>query len=151
MPGRYSVVGEQGTTTATPGDSALAIEGGADQRPAIYDWTTGFGDDPPADRAIRFQLFRTTTASTGDAVTPEPLDPADPASLATVNSNVSAEGAQTGVALFDQIMNQRATYRWVAAPGGELIIPATALAGITFVAFHASYTGSHEVTAHFID
>ena len=38
-------------------------------------------------------------------------------------------------------VNQRATYRWVAAPGSELLIPATASNGIGVAAKSAAYTG----------
>jgi len=46
-------------------------------------------------------------------------------------------------------VNQRAIFRWIAAPRGELIVPDTANAGIAFVAFHATDTGDVDVTAHF--
>lgn len=150
MPGRYGATGAQDVTTATPGDSALAIEGGTDQRPQIYDWTSGFGGTP-ADNAITLRWQRTSAAATMTAVVSEPLDTADAVSLATVGENVTVEGTLAGIPIFEQIINQRATYRWVAAPGGEIVIPATANAGVSWAAFHASYTGSHEVTAHFVD
>ncbi len=150
MPGRFAVTGSQDAVTATPGDSALAIEGGTDQRPQIYDWTTGFGGTP-GDLAISFRVQRTSAASTGTSVTAEPLDADDPAARATVNEDVTVEGTLAGVAIFEQIINQRATYRWVAAPGGEIVIPATANAGVSFAAFHASYVQEHSVSAHFTD
>ena len=150
MPGRFAATGAQDVTTATPGDSALAIEGGTDQRPQVYDWTSGWGGTP-ADNAITLRFQRTSAAATGTPVTPEPLDPADAASLTTVNENMTVEGTLAGIPLFEQIINQRATYRWVAAPGGEIVIPATANAGVSWAGFHASYALSHEVTAHFVD
>ncbi len=150
MPGRFAVTGAQDVTTASPGDSALTIESGTDQRPQVYDFTSGFGGTP-ADNAIQTLVQRTSAAATGTSVTPESLDPDDAASRATVVEDVTVEGTLAGIPIFDQIINQRATYRWVAAPGGEIVLPALANNGLTFVAFHASYTQSHEVTAHFID
>ena len=150
MPGRYAATGTQTAVTATPGDSALAIEGGADQRPQIYDWTSGFGG-APADNAISLRVQRTSAAATGTPVTAEPLDAADPASRASVNEEITVEGTLAGVAIFEQIMNQRANYRWVAAPGGEIVIPATANAGVSFAAFHGTYTEEHSVSMHYVD
>ena len=150
MPGRFAATGAQDVVTATPGDSALFIEGGTDQRPQIYDWTSGWGGTP-ADNAISLRFQRTSAAATGTSVTPEPLDPADPVSLTTTGEDVTVEGTLAGIPIFEQIINQRATYRWVAAPGGEIVIAATANAGVAWAAFHASYASTHEVTAHFVD
>ncbi len=36
------------------------------------------------------------------------------------------EPTYTGIALLSIPLNQRATFRWVANPGSELVIPATA-------------------------
>lgn len=150
MPGRYAATGAQDVTTATPGDSALAIESGTDQRPQIFDWTSGWGGTP-ADNAIALRVQRTTTAGTGGAVVAEALDPDDPASRATVIENLTVEGTAGGIPIFEQIINQRATYRWVAAPGGEIVLPALASNGLSFASFHASYALSHEITVYFVD
>lgn len=150
MPGRYAATGAQDVTTATPGDSALTIEGGTDQRPQVYDWTSGWGGTP-ADNAITLRFQRTTAAATMTSVVAEALDPDDPASRTTTGENVTVEGTLGGIPIFEQIINQRATYRWVAAPGGEIVIPASADNGLSWASFHASYTGSHEVSANFID
>ena len=151
MPARYSATGAQGTTTATPGDSTLGIGSGTDQRPQLYDWTSGFGGTP-ADNAIQTLLRRMTALGTSTGVVPVSVDNSGVASLTTCGEDHTVEPTYTAASeLFDQIINQRATYRWVAAPGGEIVLPATANAGVGWTAFHASYTGSHEVTAHFVD
>lgn len=151
MPGKYAVTGAQDVTTASPGDSSLGITGGTDQRLQLYDFTSGFGGTP-ADNVIETLLRRYTAEGTASAVTPQALDPADPASRANAVENHTAEPTYTaGSELFHQFINQRATYRWVAAPGGEIVVPASASNGLGFTVIHASYTGSHEVTAHFVD
>ncbi|KKN18836.1 hypothetical protein LCGC14_0951770 [marine sediment metagenome] len=151
MPARYSVTGAQGTTTATPGDSTLGIGSGTDQRPSLYDWTSGFGGTP-ADNVIQVLLRKMTALGTATGVTPVDIDEGGVASLTTCAEDHTVEPTYTAASeLFDQLINQRATYRWVAAPGGEIVLPATAASGVGWTAFHASYTGSHEVSAHFID
>ena len=151
MSAKYSVTGNQDTTTATPGDSTLGIGSGTDQRPELYDWTSSFGGTP-ADNAIQVLLRKMTALGTATSVVPVDIDESGVASLTTCAENHTVEPTYTAATeLFDQILNQRAAYRWVAAPGGGIVLPATANAGVGFAAFHASYTGSHQVTAHFID
>lgn len=114
-------------------------------RPALYDLVVGCAATP-GDQATKYTLQRVTAAGTaGSNPTPSALDPADPASLATVGAGVfSGEPTYTATVqllLFD--LNQRATYRWVAAPGSEVVCPATANAGVGLrsVASTGSYTG----------
>jgi hypothetical protein len=91
----------------------------------------------------------TAVGTEGAGVVPAPID-GDAASILDGAEDHTAEPTYTAATeLLDQIINQRAAFRWVAAPGGALLIPASANNGIGFCAFHASYTGSAEVTAHF--
>lgn len=99
-------------------------------RPKIYDINLGT-DAAPADNALKFQFQRGTTAGTwggagGAAITPQALDSGDPAALATANQGVCSVGPTLTAAAFlwSWAMNQRASIRWVAAPGSELILPA---------------------------
>lgn len=144
----YAATGQDAAVAASPGTTALGITGGTTVRASIYDVVVGYGGTP-ADNALRFQAQRITTAGTSTAVTPAPLDSQDPAAVMAAGENHSAEPTYTAATeLIDISLNQRATFRWVAAPGGELVTPATASNGIGFRSFHASYTGSSEVTAH---
>jgi hypothetical protein len=47
--------------------------------------------------------------------------------------------------------NQRSTQRWVASPGGELILPATAANGAGLQTIHASYTGNVDGTMYYAE
>jgi len=109
------------------------IVGAATIRPKIYDLVIG-SSSTPADQAAQMKLARSSTASTGGtAVTPSPIDPGDPASLASAMVAPSMSAPTLGVTLLQWAQNQRATFRWVAAPGKELVIPATANNGITLL------------------
>lgn len=98
------------------------------RRIRLYDLMFG-SEATPADNVFNVRLTRSTAVSTGTAVTPSPLDPADAAAVALLKENLTAEGA-LGVVLMAFPINQRATFRWIAAPYSELVIPATAAAGI---------------------
>jgi len=112
--------------------SVLSVLGGATlpRRTKLYD--VMFGTiGTPADQTYEFDISRQTAAGTGSATTPVPLDPADAASVATSMSNYTAEGTITATSsVFYLGINQRASYRWVAAPGSELVTPATTAAGL---------------------
>ncbi|MBA2706340.1 MAG: hypothetical protein H0U59_00865 [Gemmatimonadaceae bacterium] len=148
MAKRYASTGQDAACAASPGTTALTVVSAATVRPELYDVVTGYSGTP-ADNALRFQLMRFTAAGTVTAVVAIALDPADPAALATSGENASVEPTYTAASeLLDIALNQRATFRWVAAPNGELVAPATAANGIGSRSFHASYTGANEVTFH---
>jgi hypothetical protein len=48
-------------------------------------------------------------------------------------------------------LNHRATYRWVAAPGGEIILPADATAGAGIFSSHASATTLFRAVAMWVE
>jgi hypothetical protein len=48
-------------------------------------------------------------------------------------------------------MNQRATHRWVAYPGQELVIPATTAAGLAFRVKSPGYTGTAVAQLEFVE
>jgi hypothetical protein len=150
MAGKFSTTGQENAVTASL-TTVLDVVAATTVRPRIYDFTISCGGTP-ADNAIRWAVMRHTTANTGTSVTPTALDPADPAAVATSLENCSAEGTYTsGSELFDQTVNQRAAYRWVAAPDGELIVPASANNGVGIRVSHASYTGTADATIHFME
>lgn len=104
-------------------------------RPKIYDFVIG-SPSTPTDYAASWLLRRSTTASTGGtAVVPAAIDPADPVCLTTamIAPSMSAPTLTAAMTLLQFALNQRATFRWVAAPGKELIAPATANNGIVLM------------------
>lgn len=145
---KYAVVG---TGTVGTNKSIVAVTSAATVRPALYDLVLGCGATP-ADLAGRFILGRYTAAGTATAVTPLPIDPGDPAALAAGASNHSAEPTYTAGGIGLQFgLNQRATFRWVASPGGEFMAPATAANG--FGLYSSSHGGTPicEGTMHYIE
>ena len=95
-----------------------------------YDFTLG-SEASPADNAFKWIIQRCTAAGTSTAVTPQSLDPADAATESDAGENHSVEPTYTANAILHSIpINQRATYRWVATPGYELVYPATASNGL---------------------
>jgi hypothetical protein len=113
----------------------------APRRNKIYDVLIGT-NGTPADNFMEFEIARVTTASTSTTVTPPPLDPADAGAVSTVTVNSSTSGTISVPDLFYVGINQRASYRWVAAPGSELVAPATSSAGFQLRCRSAAYTGT---------
>lgn len=116
-----------GTDTNTANTTQVELRSATTIRPFVYDLLVS-SNATPADNSGEYALRRTTTAGTaGSTFTPVALDPGDPASLATFNVNHSAEPTYTANSdLLHFATNQRATFRWVAAPDGEIILPAAA-------------------------
>lgn len=88
-------------------------------------------DGTPGDTAVRYVFQRCTALGTSTAVTPQALDPADVACNAASGQNHTVEPTYTAGAILLTIpFNQRSTVRWFAAPGEELVCPATASNGV---------------------
>lgn len=122
------------------------------QRASIYDLIVG-SVASPADQACKFLLGRTTAVGTeGSGFVPNNLDPAGPAGACDTGIGHSAEPTYTAnktLLLFS--VNQRATFRWVAAPGGELLAAATQNNGIGAKSSSSTSTQAHEMTLYFFE
>lgn len=117
----------------------------------IYDIMFG-ADGTPADNVLTFKVDRQTTVGTGTAAAPAPLEVGDAAALLVGTANHTIEPTVTAATQIIELpMNQRASYRWAAAPGGEIVIPATNVAGIGLRAKSPAYTGTVGGSAHFYE
>lgn len=123
--------------TATAATTAL-------RRGKIYD--VMFGTlGTPADLTYQFDISRATALGTGTTVTALPLDPADgvASTVGTANNPNGTPPTITATSsLFNLGINQRASYRWVAAPGSEMVWPATNLSGLSLRTLSASGTAT---------
>ena len=137
---RYSASGSQNLASSAITALTIAAQSTA-HRNIIYDITIG-NVGAPADLVTLHTIQRITAVGTaGSAVTPSLFDLADRASQSAVGENHSSEPTYTSATELMEIpLNHRATFRWVAAPGGELITPATNNSGIGAKALHASAT-----------
>ena len=116
--------------TNTVNTTLGAINGVTTVRPKIYDFIIG-SSAAPADNAAKYVLQRFTALGTSTAVTPVALDPGDPAALAAAGQAHTVEPTYTASAICLQVaFNQRATWRWVAAPGSEIVLPANTTNGV---------------------
>lgn len=122
----YTVNGPSATGTASK--TAVTIIAASTVRPRIYEYIVGLTTAPNStDQQLEYAAGRTTTAGTaGSNPTPNPVDPADVASTATAGITHSAEPTYASTYFDDLAMNQRAQFRFVANPGYEYVIPATA-------------------------
>ena len=153
MAAKYGMVmeGPAGPATEEIGDVSCTTT--LPRRLHIYDFLLS-STGTPADTQFDWIIQRTTAHGTrGTAVVPKPLDFADGPALADAGegtytiavTNTSAEE------LFEIGLNLRATFRWVAAPDGEVVVPATDNAGLVWICNHASATDEMRVTAHFLE
>jgi len=127
----------------------LSLVGTTGIRPKIFDVIVG-SSGTPADNALEFWLGIHSADGEGDALTPTALDTGDPAAGGAYLGNHTTEPTYTADAtLLRFALNQRATFRWVAAPGSEIVLAASATAGAGLVGFHASYTGLYTGTILF--
>lgn len=146
MPRSYTIFADNIACQNSATVPQAQLVGAATIRPKIYDLMIG-SPSVPADQAASWALRRNTTASAGGtAVVPVALDPGDPAATATamVAPGMGAPTLTAGQFLLQWAQNLRATFRWVAAPGKELIIPAVANNGISLM--NTVLTGAFNVS-----
>lgn len=148
---RYSGV-SNATNTVSTTVPMYAINGSTSTRGWIYEWWSG-SDATPADAATKLSFQRSSAAGTSSStVTPNPFDPADPASLFTYVTAWSVNPTITANSALKQIPeNQRATIRWAADPYGEMVIPATSGAGIVLMSVVASATANFPWTTSWLE
>jgi hypothetical protein len=126
---KYAVeMNRTASTTASLG--SVGADATRPRRGKWYDIILG-SEASPADNAFKYIVQRCTALGTSTSVTPQALDPADAATESDAGENHTIEPTYTANAVLLAIgLNQRATFRWVAAPGGELVYPATASNGL---------------------
>lgn len=105
------------------------ISSATTRRTMLYDLIIGAAEGVVADNPFVWELTRCTTAGTaGSAATVSPLDLASGSPLTTAGQAHTTDPTLTAVN-FSIGLNQRASYRFLPQPGGELWTPATANAG----------------------
>lgn len=143
---KYSIRGDQ--TVATPLDTALTLTSTTAIRPEIYFFVLTH-NAAPADNTLQWTAQRVTAAGTGTSITPQALDPGDPAASGVAASNHTVEPTYTsGAILFDAFINQRSQYTWYG-DRGPMRLPALASNGIGFGALHASATPDVTSVCHY--
>lgn len=109
------------------------LTGGGSTRVKLGDIVVG-SNASPADQASELRVIRTTVAGAGGtALAEENLDPLTAAPVAVATGGAFTTNPTTsGADLLRVPLNQRATFRWVAAPGSELISAAVAANGLAW-------------------
>lgn len=119
----------QRTASTTASLGTLTSDATRARRLRVYDVILG-SEATPADAAILWTFRRCSAAGTSTGVTPQNLDPASFTTEYDAGENHTIEPTYTANLIVLTVpLNQRATFRWVAAPGGELVFPATASNG----------------------
>ena len=148
---RYSASGTQ--TLASGATTALSVTSNTStvQRNWVYELTFG-NVGTPADQVSVITVQRVTAPGTATGVTPTRLDLADREAQAVAGEKHSSEPTYTSTEeLMEVPLNHRATFRWVAAPGSEIVCPATSGDGIGVHSLHASATTDWRVTALWLE
>lgn len=144
-----------GNSSATPS----SLGAGLYKRGKLYDILVGT-NGTPADNYMEWDVTRITLGTTPAAVTlgisslssTFTLDTADSNNLLNwIAINSTSEGGITATTEIWYVgVNQRASYRWVAAPGSELVWPAvssaTASGGLALRTRSGGYTGTATAT-----
>lgn len=135
---------------------------GGYRRGKVYDILVGT-NSAPADNYLEFDLTAITLGTTPSGITTTlissfssfmGLDPADTTFTSAIQINSTAEvGISVNFEKWYVGVNQRASYRWVAAPGSEMLFPAassgTGNNGVALRTRSGAFTGNATMTVLF--
>ncbi len=126
---------QKAVTSTTVGVGSLAVaSSGSARRIRFSEFICGSDAATLGTSNFRWELSRSTTIGTGTAFAAQPLDTGDTVYGTDVRTSLTANGTITSASSVLTIaISQQATFRWVAAPGGEILIPGTSSAGIHFM------------------
>lgn len=132
---QYTAQISKATTSTSVGVGSLEAPGSSPRRIKLLEFLCGSDAATLGTSNFRWEFQRSTTGATaGSTPTPNPLDPADAACVSVIKSSLSANGTLTSGAIMMTIaISEQATFRWVANPGSEIVIPATASNGLHFM------------------
>jgi len=165
MPGeRYHQDGFNTLTSTADSAATLTVNASTAHRIWLYEINMG-NVGTPADLTSMYLIGQTTDAgASGGAITSTLLsDAAGQAARSVFHSNLTTEptyvntSTTSGLAvvadgdLLRVPLNHRATYRWVAPPGGEFVAPATTTDGFGGKADHASATTDYMIGFHWTE
>lgn len=132
---RYACIHNLTAAASATAPAAVYLPGSTPRRIKLYELIVGSAATP-ADVAFRLIVQRTTASTAlagGTSVTPNPLDPADAASAFTATTGTYSTDPSLGVICLQLAWNARNTVRWFAAPGSEIVAPATANLGLAIM------------------
>ena len=133
----------------------LTLMSAATVRPRLYELVVGSADTP-ADQYAKWTVKRYTTSHGTEKAGFAPVN-LDPNGIATALADYGAGKftaeptytASSELLVFG--LNQRATFRWVAAPGCELMAPATANTGLGLVPVTTGGAAIHTATMYHVE
>ena len=165
MPGeKYHQDGFNTLTSTADSAASLTVNASTAHRIWLYEINMG-NVGTPADLTSIYLIGQTTApGASGGAITSTLLsDAAGQAARSVFHSNLTSEptyvntSTTSGLAvvadgdLLRVPLNHRATYRWVAPPGGEFVAPATTTDGFGGKADHASATTDYMIGFHWTE
>jgi hypothetical protein len=149
---RYHASGEE--ALASSASTALSITAASSGPARAWIYEAYFGNEgTPADLTSSYTVERITAiTSGGSAVTAGKLDEEDVAARSVTRENDGTTGTFTANEVMLEVpVNHRGTYRWVAPPGGEWVLPSAANDGFAGRSLHASVTTVFRVGMYWIE
>jgi len=141
--GKYTGFTNQTNTASSTAPLCNVTQGSTLRRLRIFEFVLG-SDSTPADAACKYAWQRTTADfGTPTVVTPTAIDPGDPAALSKFSApGGTAPTITANSTIYQEAINQRATYRYIAAPDSELVVPATSANGLALLSLVTSATSN---------
>jgi hypothetical protein len=131
---KFAVQLTRTTTSTSLGIGSVEIPSGGSHRFKLMEFEFGSDAATLGTSYFRLEVQRSTgPATSSNLVTPTPLeDPSDSIAIQP-KKELTANGTLSGSALITMAIAEQATFRYVAYPGSEIIVPGVPFAGIHFL------------------
>jgi hypothetical protein len=138
-----------GNATCTGSTTRLSLTSTAAIQPALYDILLS-SSATPASHVAQWQIKRFTAAGTSTNQIPVDLGSQDLTATGIGGSTHTVEPTYTANKILLQLsVNQQATFRWVAAPDGEIIIPSATAKGVGLFVNSTDSAFAADMTFHY--
>lgn len=121
-------------TSTSVGVGSVEVPNGGSHRFKLLEFEFGSDAATLGTSTFRLEIQRSTTpGSSTNLVTPIPIDDPNDLAFFQPKKELTANGTLSGSPLLTMAIAEQATFRYVAYPGYEIVVPSVSMAGIHFL------------------
>jgi hypothetical protein len=132
---RFAVTISRAVTSTSLGVGSAEVPSGQSRRFRLLEFEFGSDAATLGTSSFRLEIWRSTSPGSTASGLPTPISMDDPNDLSPIigKKELTANGTLGSSPLSTLAIAEQASFRWVAYPGGELIVPGVQFNGLHFL------------------